>query len=185
MGSPTDIRKGKVITYEGRACLVLDAQHRTQGRQAGFMQVKLRDLSRGSTSDVKFRSTDSIDFCHTESRSLEYTYVDESGYHFMDPETYEDMVLSADLVEDSKQFLVSNGVYSILFVEDKPLQIQLPASVDMKVVEAPEAIKGNSAGNVMKPIITESGITVHVPLFIGVGEKIKISTQDLSYLGRA
>jgi elongation factor P len=185
MGSPTDIRKGKVIIYQNRPQLVLDSQHRTQGRQAGFTQVTLRDIQSGSSSTVKIRSTESVEFCHTESLNLEYSYVDDMGYHFMNPETFEDIVLPLNLLEDSKQFLVGNNTYSVLLVKDKPIQIQLPAAVEMKVVDAPEGIRGDSATNVMKAVTTESGLVLQAPLFIKTGEIIRVSTEDSSYLGRA
>lgn len=183
--SPTDIRKGKVMVHQGQPHLVLEVLHRTQGRQAGFMQVTLRNLISGSSTTTKIRTTDTVDFCHSESRKLEYTYVDVDGYHFMDPESFEDLVIAKALVEEQKGFLVENAHYDILFVNDKPVQLQLPAAIEMKVVNAPDAVRGDTAGNVQKPVTTESGLVVHVPLFIKEGEIIRVSTSDKAYLGRA
>lgn len=185
MAGPTDIRKGKVILYQGHPHLVLDMQHRTQGRQAGFVQVSLRNLNTGSSTNTKLRSTDSVEFCHMDTQSLEYSYLDEQGYHFMDPESFEDIVLPADLIEDQKMFLVENNLYDVLFVDGKPVQLQLPAAVEMKVAVAPDAVRGDTAANVQKPITTESGLVVQVPLFIKQGEVIRVSTSDKSYLSRA
>lgn len=128
MPSPTDIRKGRVIDYQGQPHLVLEMQHRTQGRQAGFVQATLRNLNSGASMTTKFRSTDSIEFCHTESNKLEFSYVDDVGYHFLNPETFEDTILDKDVVSDQKEFLVENTAYDVLFVNDKPIQIQLPAA---------------------------------------------------------
>ena len=141
MASPTDVRKGKVLNYQGTPHLVRDVQHRTQGRQAGFMQVTMRNLSSGSSTNTKIRTTDSVEIMHTDMVKLEYSYVDGDGYHFMDPETFEDIILDTSLVEDSKEFLVETQVYSILHVNDKPIQIELPASIEMKVIESAEALK--------------------------------------------
>jgi elongation factor P len=185
MASPTDIRKGKVIDYQGQPHLVLDMLHRTQGRQAGFVQVTLRNLNTGSSTNTKLRSTDSVEFCHTESQKLEFSYVDGEGYHFMNPETFEDIVLPSNTVEEHKEFLVEGNAYDILFVDDKAVQLQLPAAVEMKVVESPDAVRGDTAANVQKPITTESGLIVQVPLFIKKDEVIRVSTSDKSYLGRA
>lgn len=185
MPSPTDIRKGRVMNYQGAPHLVLEMMHRTQGRQAGFVQTTLRNLNSGASTNVKFRSTDSVEFCHTDSRKLEYSYLDDMGYHFMDPETFEDTVLPVEVIGEDKIFLVENNPYSVLFVDDKAVQVQLPAAVDMKVVEAPEAIRGDTASNVQKPVTTESGLVVQVPLFIKQGELIKVSTDTKEYLGRA
>ena len=179
MASPTDVRKGKVLNYQGTPHLVLDVQHRTQGRQAGFMQVTMRNLNSGSST------TDSVEIMHTDMVKLEYSYVDGDGYHFMDPETFEDIILDASLVEDSKDFLVETQVYSILHVNDKPIQIELPASIEMKVIESAEGIKGDTASNVQKPATLETGLVVQVPLFIKEGDVLKISTSEKSYMGRA
>lgn len=183
--SPTDIRKGKVMIHQNQPHLVLEVLHRTQGRQAGFMQVTLRNLVSGSSTTTKIRTTDTVEFCHSASHTLEFTYVDVDGYHFMDPESFEDMIIAKDLVEDQKGFLVENASYDILFVNDKPVQLQLPAAIEMKVVNAPEAIRGDTAGNVQKSVTTESGLVVQVPLFIKEGEVIRVSTSDKAYLGRA
>ena len=114
MASPTEVRKGKVLDYQGAPHLVLDVQHRTQGRQAGFMQVTMRNLNTGSSTNTKIRTTDSVDILHTETIKLEFSYVDGDGYHFMDPETFEDIILEERLVEDAKDFLVENLIYSCL-----------------------------------------------------------------------
>lgn len=185
MAGPTDIRKGRVIQYQGQPHLVLEMLHRTQGRQAGFVQVTLRNLNSGSSTTTKLRSTDSVEFCHTESQKLEYSYLDEQGYHFMDPETFEDTILPKDVIEDQKEFLVANNTYDVLFVDGKAVQIQLPAAVEMKIVEAADAVRGDTAANVQKPVTTESGLVVQVPLFIKKGEMIRVSTSDKSYLSRA
>lgn len=185
MASPTEVRKGKVLDYQGAPHLVLDVQHRTQGRQAGFMQITMRNLSTGSSTNTKIRTTDSVDILHTESLKLEYSYIDSDGYHFMDPDSFEDIILSEKLVVEAKDFLVENQSYSILHVDDKPVQIVLPASVEMKVVESPEGIKGDTASNVQKPATLETGLTVQVPLFIKEGELIKVSTVERTYQGRA
>lgn len=185
MASPTEVRKGKVLDYQGAPHLVLDVQHRTQGRQAGFMQVTMRNLNTGSSTNTKIRTTDSVDILHTETIKLEFSYVDGDGYHFMDPETFEDIILDEGLVEDAKDFLVETQTYGILHVDEKPVQIDLPASIEMKVIESPEGVKGDTASNVQKPAKLETGLTVQVPLFIKEGEVIKVSTSERSYQGRA
>jgi len=185
MPSPTDIRKGRVLNYNGAPHLVLDMQHRTQGRQAGFVQATLRNLNNGSTTTNKFRSTDTVEFCHTETQKLEFSYVDQEGYHFMNTETFEDMIIDAGQVEDQKKFLVEGNAYDILFIDGDPIRVDLPSAVEMKVEEAPEGIRGDTASNVQKPVTTTSGLVVHVPLFIKKDEIIRVSTETGEYLGRA
>ena len=184
MASPTEIRKGRAILYQGTPHIVLEMQHRTQGRQAGFVQTTLRSLQSGATTTTKFRSTDNVEFLHTTTIKLEYSYKDNDGFHFMDLETYEDTVLSDDMIGEDEIFLVEGNNYDILLVDDKAVRLDLPASVEATVVEAPDAIRGDTAGNVQKPVTISSGITVQVPLFIKKDDVIKISTEDRSYQGR-
>ena len=184
MASPTDIRKGRVIVYQGSPHLVLEMLHRTQGRQAGFVQTTLRSLHSGSTTTTKFRSTDNVEFLHTTTQKLEYSYKDSEGHHFMDLETYEDSVLDSKMIGDDDCFLVEGNTYDILLVDEEPVRLELPASVETIVLEAPEALRGDTAGNVLKPVTISTGITVQVPLFIKKNDVIKISTSDRSYLGR-
>ena len=185
MASPTDVRKGKVLNYQNAPHLVLDVQHRTQGRQAGFMQVTMRNLSSGASTNTKIRTTDSVEIMHTDMIKLEFSYVDADGYHFMDPDTFEDVILDECLIEEAKDFLVETQAYSILHVNDNPILIDLPASLEMKVTESAEGVKGDTASNVQKPATLETGLTVQVPLFIKEGETIKVNTADRSYAGRA
>jgi elongation factor P len=184
MASPTDIRKGRVMVYQGAPHLVLEMQHRTQGRQAGFVQTTLRNLQSGSTTTTKFRSTDNVEFMHTTTQKLEFSYKDTEGHHFMDLETYEDTVLPSEIIGEDDYFLVEGNTYDILLVDGEAIRLELPASVEAKVIEAPEALRGDTAGNVLKPVTISSGITIQVPLFIKKDDVIKISTNDRSYLGR-
>jgi len=184
MASPTDIRKGRVIDYQGAPHIVLEMLHRTQGRQAGFVQTTLRNLNTGSTTTTKFRSTDSVEFMHTENQRLEFSYEDQEGYHFLHPETFEDTVIPFEMMEDKKAFLTENQEYDVLHVDGQPVQVQLPSSVEMDVAEAPEGLRGDTASAAQKPAVTTTGITVQVPLFIKPGDRIKVSTDNGSYLGR-
>ena len=185
MASPTDIRKGRVIVYQSAPHLVLEMLHRTQGRQAGFVQTTLRNLQSGSTTTTKFRSTDNVEFMHTTTQKLEYSYKDNEGHHFMDLETYEDTILAQEMIGDDEIFLVEGNTYDILLVDGEAVRLELPAAVEAKVTEAPDAIRGDTAGNVLKPVTVSSGITIQVPLFIKKDEMIRISTADRSYVGRA
>ena len=176
--------QGRVIVYRGAPHLVLEMLHRTQGRQAGFVQTTLRNLQSGSTTTTKFRSTDNVDFMHTTTQKLEYSYKDAEGHHFMDLETFEDTVLQEDMIGDDEIFLVEGNSYDILLVDGEAVRLELPASVEVKVVRllTPFAVIRREC---IKPVTISSGISVQVPLFIKQDEIIKISTSDKSYLGRA
>ena len=185
MASPTEIRKGKVIDYNGAPHIVLEMLHRTQGRQAGFVQVTLRNLHTGSSTTTKLRSTDSVEILMTDTKRMEMSFRDQEGWHFLDTETFEDVVLSDAMVQDALDFLAEGNEADILFVDGEPVQVQLPASVELEVTEAPDAIKGDTSGAAMKPVTVATGLVIQTPLFIKTGDVIKVSTADKSYLGRA
>jgi elongation factor P len=185
MPSANDIRKGQVIKFNGNPHLVMETQHRTPGNLRAFVQVKMRNLQYGKSLDQRFNSSDTIEVMQTEKKTLEFSYKDRDAYAFMDPETYETVELSEQLVGDAKNYLVPNGKADVLYVDGKALTIELPSSVVLKVVESAEGIKGDTASNVQKPAKLETGLVVHVPLFIKEGESLKISTSDGSYMGRA
>lgn len=185
MASPTEIRKGKVIDYNGAPHIVLEMLHRTQGRQAGFVQATLRNLHTGSSTTTKLRSTDSVEILMTDTKRMELSYRDQEGWHFLDTETFEDVVLSDAMVQDALDFLAEGNEADILFVDGEPVQVQLPASVELEVTEAPDAIKGDTSGAAMKPVTVATGLVIQTPLFIKTGDVIKVSTADKSYLGRA
>jgi elongation factor P len=173
------------VVYNGDVCVVLDMQHRTPGNLRAFVQVILRSLRSGKSSDVRFSSTEKVDVVPMQTRRMEYSYKDGEDFVFTDPETYETVSLTPELVGDAKNFMVENASITVTFVEDKAVSVELPASVILAVTEAPEGVKGDSATNVQKTITVETGITIQAPLFIKAGEKIKIDTRTGKYLERA
>ncbi len=185
MPSANDIRKGQVIKFNGEPHLVMETQHRTPGNLRAFVQIKMRNLRYGKALDQRFASTDSMEVLPTEHKTLEFSYADRDTFAFMDPETFETVELSATLIGDAKNYLTANGRVDVLYVDEKPLTIELPSSVVLKVVESADGVKGDTASNVQKPATLETGLIVQVPLFIKEGELLKISTADGSYMGRA
>jgi elongation factor P len=185
MATANDLRRGMAINYNGDICVVLDSQHRTPGNLRAFVQATLRSLRSGRSSDVRFSSTEKIDVVPMTTRKMEFSYKDGGDYVFSDPDNYETVTLTPELVGDAKNFLVENAVVTVTFVEEKAVTIELPSSVVLTVSDAPEGIRGDSANNVQKPVIMETGITVQAPLFIKTGEKIKIDTRTGKYMERA
>ncbi len=173
------------ISYNGDVCVVLDSQHRTPGNLRAFVQATLRSIRSGRSSDVRFSSTEKIDVIPMMTKKMEFSYKDGEDFVFSDPETYETVTLSAEIVGDSRNFLVENGGVTVTFVDDKAVSIEMPSSVVLTVTDAPEGIRGDSANNVQKPVTMETGITVQAPLFIKTGEKIKIDTRTGKYMERA
>jgi elongation factor P len=185
MATASDLRRGMAINYNGDIAVVLDFQHRTPGNLRAFVQATLRSIKTGKASDVRFSSTEKIEPVPMITTKMEYSYKDGADYVFTDPDTYETVTLAAELVGDDKNYLVENAAVTVTFVEEKAVSIELPSSVILTVAEAPEGIRGDSANNMQKPIIMETGITVQAPLFIKSGEKIKIDTRTGKYMERA
>lgn len=185
MAAANDLRKGMAIKYNGNTAIVLDVQHRTPGNLRAFVQAIIRYINTGKSADVRFGSTDKVELVDINRTTLEFSYKDNNGYHFMDPESYESITLNDDLLGDAKDFLVENLPVQVLYAEGKAVQVELPSSVTLKVIESPEGLRGDTASNVTKPAVLETGKTVNVPLFIGEGEMIKVDTRTGDYMGRA
>ncbi len=173
------------INYNGDIAVVLDSQHRTPGNLRAFVQATIRSIKTGKSSDVRFSSTEKIEVVPMMTRKMEFSYKDGGDYVFSDPETYETVNLTPELVGDAKNFLVENSPVTMTFVEDKAVSIELPSSVVLTVTDAPEGIRGDSANNVQKPVTMETGIVVQAPLFIKTGEKLRIDTRTGKYMERA
>jgi elongation factor P len=185
MATANDIRKGMAISYNGDVAVVLDSQHRTPGNLRAFVQATIRSIRTGKSSDVRFSSTEKIEVVPLQTRRMEFSYKDGDDYVFSDPETYETITLSPEIVGDAKDYLVENASVTVTLVNDKAVEIEVPPSVILKVTDAPEGIRGDSANNVQKCVTLETGITVQAPLFIKTGEKLKIDTRTGKYMERA
>src|SRR5687768_1590303 len=185
MATANDIRKGMAINYNGDVAVVLDSQHRTPGNLRAFVQASIRSIRTGKSSDVRFSSTEKIEVVPMQTRRMDFSYKDGEDYVFADPETYETITLSPEIVGDAKDYLVENAHVTVTLVNDKAVQIEVPPSVVLTVTDAPEGIRGDSANNVQKTVKLETGITVQAPLFIKTGEKIKVDTRTGKYMERA
>jgi elongation factor P len=184
MPAANDIRKGQVIRFNGEPHLVMETQHRTPGNLRAFVQVKMRNLRYGKSLDQRFASTESLEVLPTDRRTLEFSYADRENFAFIDPSTFDQIELSAAIIGDLKNYLTAGGKVDVLFVDDKAITVELPSAVNLKVVESADGIKGDTASNVQKPAVLETGLAIQVPLFIKEGELIRVSTADGTYLGR-
>ena len=185
MAAANDLRKGMAIKYNGNPAIVLEVHHRTPGNLRAFVQAIIRYINTGKSADVRFGSADKVELVEIERKALEFSYKDRNGYHFMDPEAYDTITLQESLIGNAKEYLVENLSVQVLYAEGKPVQVELPASVSLKVVESPEGLRGDTASNVTKPAVLETGKTINVPLFIKDRETIKIDTSTGAYMGRA
>jgi len=173
------------INYNGDIAVVLDSQHRTPGNLRAFVQASIRSIRTGKSSDVRFSSTEKIEVVPMTTRKMEFSYKDGEDFVFSDPDNFETVTLTPEIVGDAKNYLVENQPVTVTFVDDKAVSIELPSSVILVVKDAPEGVRGDSANNVQKTVILETGINVQAPLFIKTGERIKIDTRTGKYMERA
>jgi len=181
----TEIRKGMILKVNNDPHRVLAMQHITPGNWRGMVQTKLRNLRSGSSAEIRFRSEDEVEKMMLDTKQMQYLYHDQHGYHFMDTETYDQVALADDDLGDTMSYVVPDAMVTMDWVEGKPVGVELPSAVDLRVVETAPGIKGATASAQRKPATLETGLTVQVPSFIEEGEVVRISTLDGGYLERA
>jgi elongation factor P len=185
MVSATQLRPGMVIKFNNELYSVFSMTHRTPGNLRGFVQAKMRSLRTGSMTEHRFSSEDKVEKAVLDEQEMEYLYDDGEYFYFMNTSNYEQMHLTKDLLGDATSYLIPQLKVSVEFYEGKPISVELPATVDMTVVETEPGLKGATVSNVTKPAKMETGLVVQVPAFISEGEKIRVNTSEGVYLERA
>ena len=180
-----DIRRGMIIIYNGAPHRVLDFQHRTPGNLRAFVQAKLRSLKNGSSTEVRFSSTENIERASLEEHEMEYLYSDAELHHFMNTETYDQIALDAEALGSATDYLVPGTKIQVEFFEGQPIGVELPPAIELTVVETQPEMKGATASNSPKPAKLETGVTVQVPPFIKEGDRIRVDPAKGAYLERA
>ncbi len=180
-----NLRKGHAVRHNNEICVVIDHELKTPPRMASYVQMSIRSIATKKVFNLRLTSNDSLEGVMLERDQHEYSYKDSSGYHFLHPDTYEDVVVHEDLIDSVKDYLIESQLYTLLIADGIVVSIELPLTMTMTVTESSEGVKGDSANNVYKPAVMETGLIVQVPLFINQGERINIKTEDNSYLGRA
>ena len=184
MINATQIRPGMIIVYEGDLYRVSSVHHLTPGNKRGFMQTKMKNLKTGLGTERKFRSEDRLEQATLESRMMQYLYNEVDLYTFMDTENYEQISLAAGEIGELLGYLLPNQVVEIEFFDGKPVGISPPPTVDLEVVETEPSLKGATASASYKPAKLETGITVQVPPFVQVGDKVRVDPSEGKYLER-
>ena len=179
------LRPGVIIRFEGDLWRVFEALHQTPGNLRARMQTKLKNLRNGVMKDHRFRSEDEVERAHLDSKTMQYLYRDGDDFHFMDTASYEQVTMDRETLGDAVSYLIPDMTIEVDFFESRAVGIELPVTVDLKVVETTPEVKGATASAQRKPATLETGLTVQVPAFIGEGEVIRIATEDGSYLERA
>ncbi|HUK05622.1 MAG TPA: elongation factor P [Burkholderiales bacterium] len=180
------IRPGNLLEWNKRVWRVLKSYHvHVGGRGGAFMQVEMKDIESGTKTNQRFRTEDKVERAFVEPREMTFSYHDGDNYVFMDKESYEELRLTADFLEGQAGYLLPNADVQVNLYNNRPIGVELPASVVLTVTDTEPGIKNATATNTFKSATTETGLIVQVPPFINQGEKIKVSTNDGSYMERA
>jgi elongation factor P len=181
----TRLKKGMLINVEQNLFRVLEVQHVTPGNLRGFVRVKLRNIRNGTLSDQKLRSEDTLERATLEERQMQYLYHEGEDYHFMDTSSYEQIHISSEALGESVNYLKAEMTIQVEFYGEEPVGIELPQTVDLKVLDTAPGIKGATASAQVKPATLETGLVVQVPPFVNTGDMIRVNTETGEYLSRA
>jgi len=184
--STNQLKNGNHIEVDGTIFKVLDFQHVKPGKGGAFVRTKLRRASDGNVIDRTFRAGEKFRAVRTEARKMTFLYSDGSEAHFMDSESYEQLAIPQDTLAHALRFTKPNESVDLLFIDERPSDIQLPSSVELEVTETEPGVRGDTAsGGGDKPATLETGATVRVPLFVNVGDRVKVQTTTGEYMSRA
>lgn len=182
----TELRKGLVLVKDGQLLLITDYSHHTPGNWRAIIQVKTRNLQTGQNGSFRPAAGDQFEVAYLDKKKAQYLYQESTGeYVFMESETYEQFMLSKDMAEERMAYVKESDVVEVTFHETTPVSLELPPQVVLEITEAEMAVKGNSATNVKKDAVLETGAKIKVPLHINTGEKVKVSTDTGEFMGRA
>ena len=184
MVSASDFRKGVTFEKDGQPCLIVDFQHVKPGKCAAFVRTKYRNLKTGAIREEAFNPSDKFPKAHIETRQMQYLYNDGELYYFMDQETYEQIPLNYEKVEDAIKFIKENMFAVIKFYKGDAFSVEAPNFVELLITQADPGVKGNTATNAMKPATLETGAVVNVPMFVNEGDTIRVDTRTGEYMER-
>ena len=184
MYSTTDFRKGLKIEVEGIPYEIVDFQHFKPGKGGAMVRTKLRNILTGRIQDITFRSGEKVGKPDMETRDMQFLYHQDTDLVFMDMTTFEQLEMAAEITGGKDAFLKDGQQCRVLLYKGKPLDIDIPLSLVLEVIETETAAKGDTLSNVTKPATLETGVVVQVPSFVNVGDRIKVDTRTKEYLGR-
>ncbi len=184
MYGTSEFRKGLKIEMEGKPYEIIDFLHVKPGKGGAFVRTKLRNMLNGRVVDRTFRSGEKVDTPDLRERQMQYLYKEVDNYCLMDNETYEQIYLPEDQIGESTLFMVENETVNVVFFNEKPIGIELPIFVELSVTHTEPGVKGDTASKVTKPATLETGAVMPVPIFINVGDRIKVDTRTGTYVER-
>ena len=180
----TDLRPGMAIKVDGNLYIITQFQHVTPGNLRAFIQVKIKNVANGSIIEKRLRSGEEVEQVDMDRREMEYLYSEPSGHIFMDTGTYDQITVGDDLIGDAMKYVKPNTLVTLMMSEGRAVALELPKVVDLQVTDTQPGIKGATATNQLKEAVMETGLKTRVPPFINIGEVLRISTEDGSYLSR-
>jgi len=184
--STNQFKNGNHIEVDGTIFKVVEFQHVKPGKGGAFVRTKLRRVSDGNVIDRTFRAGEKFRAVRTESRKMQFLYADGTDAHFMDSESFEQLAIPESVVADALRWTKPNDEVDVLFVDGSPSSIQLPASVELEVTQTEPGVRGDTAsGGGNKPATLETGATIQVPLFVNIGDRVKVQTETGEYMSRA
>ncbi len=184
MISAGDFRKGITVEIDGQVWSISDFQHVKPGKGAAFVRTRLKNVMTGAVLERTFNPTDKYPPAHIETKEMQYLYADGSLYYFMDVETYEQIPLNHDQVEDAINFIVENQTVKVRFYKGSPFSVDAPNFVELAITETEPGFKGDTATGTTKPAILETGYKINVPLFVNEGDRIRVDTRTGEYMER-
>jgi elongation factor P len=184
MGSTSDLRNGLVIKFNNELHVVVKSEHRTPGNLRAFYQVKMKNIKNGKMIENRFRSGEEIEVVRLDTRNFQYLYHDGSGFVFMNNETYDQVSISDEIIGDQSAYMKEGESVQIMFDGEIPISVEIPPHVNLKVIEAPPGVKGDTATGGTKQVKVETGAAINAPLFINEGDIIKVDTRTGDYLER-
>lgn len=182
MYATNQFRKGLKIEIEGVPYEIVDFQHVSPGKGRAFTRTKIKNMLNGNVTEKTITSGDKVDRANTEQKEMQFLYRDAEGYHFMNQENYDQVVLQSELLGDSKDFLQEHLVIQVMYFNERPIGIELPTFVSLKIIETDPAFKGDTVTGGTKPAKLETGASVQVPFHIKEGDVIKVDTRDHTYV---
>lgn len=180
-----DIKQGMAVTLEGRLYAVIKTSHVKPGKGPAYVQLKMKPVGASGHIEKRFGSTDDLNVATLDRRDMEFLFEAGGTFTFMDMDTFDQVELEGDFLGDTKDYMVPNLKLMLMFHEGNALSVELPAAVELEVTETPPGIKGATVTNQLKEATLETGLKTRVPPFIEIGERIKVSTADGSYMSRA
>jgi elongation factor P len=180
----TQLRPGMVIQHAGQLFTIFSVDHRTPGNKRGSMQTRMRNLRTGAIIDYRFRAEEFVERAILDEIEFEYLYNEGDDFHFMNTKNYEQMQMTREELGESVYYLIPSTLVKVEFFEEKPIGVDLPDTMDMKVVQTEPTLQKATASAVMKPATLETGLVVNVPPFVNEGDRIKVDTSEARYVQR-